>query len=203
MKLVTIANLKGGVGKTTTTIYLSALASRTKIASIIDVDPQASASEWVDELGRHHGDITLEVFEAPSTRLLTRMISEARELPNDGFVFIDTPPGSPELAYLAMQNSDCVVVPTRAGLLEVPRVALTLRLVPEGTPTGIVITAANARTNAFQETAEAWRESENLLGHIRARTALTAAFSLDENALEDYEPIWNAIRALCYSNDVI
>ena len=47
--IVVTAALKGGVGKTTTSIYLAALATANRNAvTLIDADPQASAAEWVE-----------------------------------------------------------------------------------------------------------------------------------------------------------
>lgn len=41
-----VVNTKGGVGKTTTAVHLSAMLARTGATLLIDGDPQASAASW-------------------------------------------------------------------------------------------------------------------------------------------------------------
>ena len=46
MSIITVAALKGGVGKTTTAIHLATMFARQGRTLLIDGDPQASAAKW-------------------------------------------------------------------------------------------------------------------------------------------------------------
>ena len=165
---IVVTNLKGGVGKTTTTVYLAAVASSRghNPVLVVDADRQASAAEWLEERPLDG----VEIVEAPSERTLARAMRSA-----EGTVLVDLPPGDERLVQAAIGLADAVVIPTRAGGVEFARVAYTLELIPAKTPRGIVITAARLGTNDLTDTIDWWKaEDVPIWGVVPERVGIAA-----------------------------
>jgi chromosome partitioning protein len=182
---IVVTNLKGGVGKTTTAVYLSAVAVARGYdpVMLIDADRQASSAEWLEE--RPVEGVT--VVEAPSERTLARAMSR-----HEGIGIVDTPPGDERLVQSAINSADAVVIPTRAGGVEYPRVVVTLGMIPASTPRGIVIAAARLGTNDLQETIDWWKsEKVPVWGVIPERVGIAAGpeARLYRDGLEEYGAI--------------
>ena len=92
---IVVTNVKGGVGKTTTTMYLAAAAaSRGREAVlVIDADRQASSAEWFDAMPLDE----VELVEAPSERTVTRAMGR-----HGGIAVVDTPPGDERIVRAAI-----------------------------------------------------------------------------------------------------
>jgi chromosome partitioning protein len=181
---IVVANLKGGVGKTTAAVYLAAaaVARGREPVTLVDADRQASSAVWLEERPLDG----VEVVEAPSERTL------ARAMRGDGVVVVDTPPGDERLVHSALQTADTVVIPTRAGGVEFPRVTYTLGLVPARTPRGLVISAARFGTNDLDETIAWWtQEGVPIWGVVPERVAIAAGpeARLYREGLEEYDGV--------------
>ena len=165
---VVVTNVKGGVGKTTTSVYLAVAAVERghDPVLLIDADRQASSAEWLEE--RPVEGVT--VVEAPSERTLRRAMGR-----HDGLGIIDTPPGDERLVQSAVKSADAVVIPTRAGGVEFSPAVLTLEVIPAGTPYGLVICAARFGTNDLNEAIAWWRaEKVPIWGVIPERVGIAA-----------------------------
>jgi chromosome partitioning protein len=187
---VAVASLKGGVGKTTTSIYLAAVASRgRRSVTVVDADPQGSAAVWLEEWPIEG----VLVLEAPSERLLKK----ALEHDNDRIVLIvDTPPATERLTTAALANADVVVVPTRIGGVEGQRLTTTLELVPSGTPSGVVVSSARTWTRDYRETLDAWSdEGIPVWGVVPERVGIAAGPEADlhPDGLEAVTEVWNRV----------
>ena len=137
--IVVVAALKGGVGKTTTSVYLSAVvASNKRSATLVDADPQGSAADWI-ETAEDESFERVTLVEAPTERMLTKALGR---IDGEDVAIVDTPPGSERLLAKAIEAADAIVIPTRIGGVEIARVEAVLDLVPRQLPVGLVICSA-------------------------------------------------------------
>ena len=192
--IVVVAALKGGVGKTTTSVYLAAAAAgATGTATLVDADPQASAADWVD-LGEDEVFDRFTLVEAPTDRLLLKTLDQVDD---DEVAIVDTPPGHERLLAKAIERASVVVIPTRVGGVETPRVEAVLDLVPNKTPVGLVICSARTYTRDYQDMVDAWREANvPVWGTIAERVAIAAGPQtwLAADGLDAYQSVWRRAR---------
>jgi chromosome partitioning protein len=182
---VVVSNVKGGVGKTTTSMYLSAAAVARGYDPVwlIDADRQASSAEWFEERPVEGASIV----EAPSERTLKRAMSN-----HQGLAIVDTPPGDERLLQSATGTADAVVIPTRAGGVELSPVLLTLELIPARTRRGVVICAARLGTNDLDETIAWWRAQKvSIWGVVPERVGIAAGpeARLYREGLKEYDAV--------------
>jgi len=137
-KTVAVANLKGGAGKSTTTINLAAAAENTGIrTAIIDIDPeQQAAARWKD--GRQAERPT--VHSAVYTRI-AQGISEAVEKGAE-LVFIDCPAFVPAITTEAVKLADLVLIPCRTTVQDIQFLMSTADIAADRQkPTAVVLNA--------------------------------------------------------------
>jgi len=184
---IIVTSLKGGVGKTTSSIYLSATAVNRGYdpVTLIDADPQASSAEWLETW-----PLTgITVVEAPSERMAIRAVGRV-----EGLGVVDTPPGNERITQAIVALADAVVIPTRAGGVEYSRVMSTLELIPARIPRGVVICAARLGTNDLEAAIAWWKEQKlEIWGVIPERVGIAAGpeARLSREGLEGYDAVLN------------
>jgi chromosome partitioning protein len=192
--IIVTGALKGGVGKTTTTVYLTALAAASKRpTTLVDSDPQASSADWL-ESAEDEAFEAVTLVEAPTERLLVKTLDR---IDDDDIAIVDTPPGNERLLAKALDRADAVVIPTRIGGVEMARVEAVLDLVPSKLPAGLVICSARTYTRDFQDTVQAWTEAGvPVWGSIPERVAIAAGPEawLSPDGLESYRTVWRRMQ---------
>jgi chromosome partitioning protein len=130
MKTYTLANLKGGSGKTTSTAYLAhAFHAMSLSVLVVDADPQKKTTKWAEQ-----ADWPMPVLWLPDPALHRKLPGITRGRGYD-VVVIDTPPShelpgrdqaepvAHRLVVSAMRAADTVVVPMAPTLMELDSIA--------------------------------------------------------------------------------
>ena len=148
-KVITVAQQKGGAGKTTVVAQLAVLwATQGLKVALVDIDPQASLTAWHMARRRHHRD-----QEAGGIQLSTvggwRLASEMARLRHDfDMVLVDSPPHADSDARVAIRAADLVVIPLQPSPMDLWAIAPTLDLTrKEKRPFLIVLNRMPARGN--------------------------------------------------------
>ena len=172
-RAIAIANQKGGVGKTTTAINLSAcLAAKRKKVLVIDMDPQGNTTSGfgVEKNELENTVYELILGECSVEECLIKNVVKNVSIKNEidwirdqyDFIIIDCPPSLSMLTINAMTTADTVLVPIQCeyyALEGLSQLIHTVNLVRERlNPTldieGIVFTMYDARTNLSMQVVE-------------------------------------------------
>lgn len=155
MRIVAVANQKGGAGKTTTTMNLAAVAAENSRVLVVDVDPQQSTTWWATTAGER---LPFDFVDETDPELLSLL----RGLPYD-VVFVDTPGNLTDSAILSsvLDIADFVIVPTEPEALCIPPMMRTIRSLvePRGVPFRVLLSKIDMRISGQLDDAEALVDS--------------------------------------------
>lgn len=115
-KIILITHQKGGVGKSTLTFNLAQNFSSNSKVAVLDFDLQGSLSQLKEIVTDF--DVIPYVEE----------INTISDL-NYDFIFIDTPPYLSNHLSKLIQIADLILVPTKAGILDILAIKSTLKLI--------------------------------------------------------------------------
>lgn len=186
MKTLAVISQKGGAGKTTLALHLAVAAERRGYSvAVLDLDPQASAAGWADA----------RPAEAPSvTSLQASRLGKALEIASmsgAALSIIDTAPHSADATLAAAEAADLILIPCRAGILDLRAIATTARIAKlSGKPTFGILNQAPPRAPRVIEDAITAMQQHGLTTApivIHQRSSYGHALTVGQT-VEEYEP---------------
>ncbi|WP_087062810.1 ParA family protein [Corynebacterium glutamicum] len=188
---ISFVHTKGGVGKTTSSIFLATAAARRGIVvELFDADPQGSAMRWA-EIADHNDD-PLEFATEPINAKKLQSLKKT-----DGWQIIDTPPGSAAEIQAAIDTADLVIVPTHPAPLDIDRVWPTLETLTHKNA-AVLLIGVHERRRLYQETRDVFEDQgiQTFASFVPEREDIKATFGTNPHELYTFDEICEEILGI-------
>ncbi len=179
-KVLTVAQQKGGSGKTTLAANIALeYAARGLSVALLDTDPQGSLGRWYMARRERLGDAAGVAFGTSSAWGISYECEKLRKLHD--VVIVDTPPKIDADLRPALRESDLVLVPVASSQVDLWATEGVLELAArERRPTLIVLNRAAARARLTGLVAEAAAALESACAEARIGNRVAFAEALGD-----------------------
>ena len=176
--VITVAQQKGGAGKTTLAANLATALASSKRVAVLDIDPQQSLSRWhAIRAARTPTPATLGFSNLAGWRLAAELDRLKRE---HDVVLVDSPPQIDADARRAVRGADLVLVPVQPSPPDLWAAEGTLKLAAEEKRPACLILNRLPATGKLRETMLATLKTHGttlLPASLGNRTAYAQAFA--------------------------
>ena len=179
--VIALVSTKGGVGKTTLSGHIAVEAERHGVGpvALIDMDRQGSLAHWWNAREKS----TPFFVESTHNRIGTDLVRLGEM--GIGLTIIDTPPAPFHIIEAAVELSDLIVMPLRAGPHDMRTLPATLSLVePLGKPVVFVLNGATVGARITNEAVSLLSQYGPLAPVIHQRVDYAASMIDGRTAME-------------------
>lgn len=210
MSIISFSNLKGGVGKTTTSVHFIywLSAKKNKSVAVIDADSEASTSAWIEAMKL---DVDLHLISNAD-----EIAEQATELEEEfDYVIIDNAGTDKEGLRSTLLVANTVIIPITPSPLDFLQTESTIKIIHQtqrarkGLPkAGIFINGAERRGQLTREMVETIKGFEGIIPLkqlIYSKQSMKKSFlyegtvwdlSGDKELGADYEKLFNEVLKL-------
>lgn len=200
MRVIAVAASKGGVGKSTLTAALAVRASQDGLrVGLIDMDPQLSLQRWHSRRNSTASPVLFEDVDS-SAEAIELIAAEGWE-----YLFLDTPPSQVDRIASVIACSDYVLIPTRAGVMDIEAVRMTEEICAEfRKPYAFMLNMVTPNAKVTADVARHLRSNGRLLlepfiayrqSHANAMfQGKTAGEVRDPPARQEIDGLWRAVQ---------
>jgi len=199
MKILTVANRKGGAGKSTCAAHIAYEAVRSGLKVIlIDMDPQKTLETWWQKR-EEENPYLVDTNAADLFDMLEKLAQK-----NFDLCIIDTPGDASVNASTGIKAADLILIPSKPTPPDLAAIGRTISLVEENKKNfAFVITQGIVRTKAALQAASVLSQFgavapsviSNRTSYANAMGQGASAGSFDKVAEEEISNVWQFINA--------
>jgi chromosome partitioning protein len=201
MKVISVCNSKGGVGKSTLAAALAVRASKELRVGLVDIDPQQSLAEWFAQRPVKNAP---EVYTG---ELDPQAVVEKLKYSGLDLVIIDGPPAYLDMVEEAIRAADLVLIPVKPSIPDLRSTRDAIQLaISAAKPYLVVINDATKRDGTTDTTIAllgrdripvATTIMHHRVSHMHAMGAGKSAAEInggrDKDAAEEIEALWTEV----------